>query len=146
LIVHPSDIDFEAMVKQALDIRQEHDVKKKTLKLKKAAAYLCEVNRYREKCGISRGLGTFGCYSYLFCKALNLANVFLQFFMLAGFVGQGQLGWGVKVSRHYSFPDCFVDELVSLLFSAHVGCTSRQAVGAWRTLPEGGLLQLQSAE
>jgi len=92
-----SDIDFEATVKHAIEIRQEHDVKKRELKLKKMAAYLCQVNRYREKCGIARGLGSFGCYAYMFVKALNLANVFLQFVALAVFVGQGQLGWGFKL-------------------------------------------------
>jgi len=92
-----SDIDFEATVKQAVDIRQEHGVKKRELKLRKMAAYLCQVNRYREKCGIARGLGSFGCYAYMFVKALNLANVFLQFVALSMFVGQGQLGWGFKL-------------------------------------------------
>jgi len=92
-----SDIDFEATVKQAVALRQEQDGETRDIKLKKVAAYLCQVNRYREKCGISRGLGTFGCYSYVFCKALNLANVFTQFIVLAIFVGQGSLGWGVKL-------------------------------------------------
>jgi len=94
-----SDIDFEVTVKQAVTIRQEHDVEKRELKLKRMAAHLCQVNRYREKCGIARGLGSFGCYAYMFVKALNLANVFLQFVALSMFVGQGQLGWGIKLMR-----------------------------------------------
>jgi len=86
-------------VKQALEIRHEHDVGQRNIKLKKVAAYLCQVNRYREKCGIARGLGSFGCYAYILSKAMNLLNVLVQFVALAKFVGQGHLGWGFKLVR-----------------------------------------------
>jgi len=94
-----SDLDFEAVVKQALEIRGEHDVKQRNIKMKKVAAYLCQVNSYRGKCGIARGLGSFGCYAYLLSKALNLLNVIVQFVALAKFVGQGHIGWGLKLAR-----------------------------------------------
>jgi len=92
-----ADLDFEAVVKQALEIRHEHDMKQRDVKLKKVAAYLRQVNRHRERTGVVGGLGSFGCFAYISSKALNLFNVIVQFVALSKFVGQGHLGWGFKL-------------------------------------------------